>query len=362
MSEAAPPSPTHERARVIGEALAHFEAATRASAGPTLDLTIAKRRVRLRFAGEALAERLVPALAHRVGPPSGHADLTVHLWDRASTGIGMSRAPWSPRELLPGGRVAEAQALGLEVQCQLDSGLVTILDLTAGVATLWIDDAACISRHEAAAPLRQLFASWFPTQSLCMTHAAAVGWRGRGVLLGGASGSGKSTTALLCLDAGLELAGDDYVLVDPGEGGADPTVHGLYATAKVDAPGVARLPNLVAAFDASPYPPGPEDKAIAFLHRHAPERAGRDLALVALLLPVVTGLGETRLEPMSGARALRALAPSTVFQHGGDGRHTLAMLAGLVARLPCFRLALGTDFERIPELIRDLVITGGPTS
>ena len=52
-------------------------------------------------------------------------------------------------------------------------------------------------------------------QGLAPLHAACVGRDGRGVLLMGASGSGKSTVALHCLLRGLDFLSEDSVFVAP---------------------------------------------------------------------------------------------------------------------------------------------------
>jgi hypothetical protein len=52
-------------------------------------------------------------------------------------------------------------------------------------------------------------------RQLVPLHAACVGRNGRGVLLMGESGSGKSTVALLCLLAGFEFLSEDSVFVAP---------------------------------------------------------------------------------------------------------------------------------------------------
>jgi hypothetical protein len=53
------------------------------------------------------------------------------------------------------------------------------------------------------------------TQGLVPLHAACVGRAGRGLLLMGSSGAGKSTVALHCLLQGLEFLAEDEVLVRP---------------------------------------------------------------------------------------------------------------------------------------------------
>jgi hypothetical protein len=52
-------------------------------------------------------------------------------------------------------------------------------------------------------------------QGLMPLHAAAVGYRGRGLLLMGDSGAGKSTMALHCVLQGLEIVSEDGVFVTP---------------------------------------------------------------------------------------------------------------------------------------------------
>lgn len=52
-------------------------------------------------------------------------------------------------------------------------------------------------------------------QGLVSLHAACVGSHGRGVLIMGASGAGKSTVALMCLLQGLDFLSEDAVFVAP---------------------------------------------------------------------------------------------------------------------------------------------------
>jgi hypothetical protein len=52
-------------------------------------------------------------------------------------------------------------------------------------------------------------------QGLVSLHAACIAAAGRGILLMGASGSGKSTITLQCLKAGFEMVSEDSVFVAP---------------------------------------------------------------------------------------------------------------------------------------------------
>lgn len=321
------------------------------------EVAIADARVRLRFAGSGLRDALMPALRHlEVAPaPALPADLTVHLWTTRDTGVPMIDAPWKLTVLEPGAVVPEAAAMGLFAIVRPDCGLFMCYDPAAGVAFVWIEDAARLDRHDRAAPLRPIFTPFFEARGSWVTHAGAVGRGGAGVLLGGRGGSGKSTTSLLCLEAGFDYASDDYVLVDAGGDGRAPFAHSLYATGKVLPEGLRRLRALGPVFDLPPVASdAQEGKAIAWLHGHT-DRLSRGFRLVALLMPQVTGRPETRVVPMTGGMALRLLAPSSVFQQQGDARRVLAALSGLVSRVTCLRLELGTELARIPEVIADVI-------
>ncbi len=59
-------------------------------------------------------------------------------------------------------------------------------------------------------------------QRLVPLHAACVGRAGRGILLVGSSGAGKSTVTLQCLLHGLEILSEDSVFVEPKNDARDP--------------------------------------------------------------------------------------------------------------------------------------------
>src|SRR5690606_30759470 len=133
-----------------------------------------------------------------------------------------------------------------------------------------------------------------------LAHAAAVATNDGAALLAGAGGSGKSTTAALCLADGFAYLGDDYVAVTSSEGRVD--VHTLYATAKPTPDALARLPRFAALVDG---PGTTDDKAVALLAPAFPAAqlpASRQAR--AVLLPRVTNARDTHWAPASHAQAL----------------------------------------------------------
>src|SRR5690606_7936890 len=150
---------------------------------------------------------------------------------------------------------------------------------------------------------------WSGPQRLHVLHSGCVGTDDGAVLLAGRGGSGKSTTALLCLEAGLRYVSDDYCLLEPG---SPPVAHCLYNSGKLHRDHIGRFP----ALRARAVDPNPDkfEKPVIFVHQHYPDQVAGRLPLRAVVLPQVTAQEETRWERISPGEALRGLAPSTIFQ------------------------------------------------
>ncbi|MEO0770938.1 MAG: serine kinase, partial [Cyanobacteria bacterium J06649_4] len=172
-----------------------------------------------------------------------------------------------------------------------------------------------------------------------------------GVLLAGKGGSGKSSTALACLNSELVYASDDYCLVETDP---EPYVYSLYNTAKLKGQAdLERFPHL------APLISNPDsftdEKAMVFLQEHYPEKLINKLPIKAILLPRVMGIPDTHIRRASSMLALKALAPSTIFQLPNTGQSALKMMATLARQVPCYVLELGTDIPQIPRAIATLL-------
>jgi hypothetical protein len=167
----------------------------------------------------------------------------------------------------------------------------------------------------------------------------------------GRGGSGKSTTALACLEAGLRYAGDDFVAI---EARPDPYVHSLYCSGKLESHHLERF-SLLSAAAANPERRG-DEKAIVYAQHARPDAPIAGFPLRAVLVPrIVATSPETRVVPASSSTALTALAPSTMFQLHPSQPNALSEMAALVRRVPCFSLELGYDIDRIPAAVVDLL-------
>lgn len=298
----------------------------------TRSLRVAGRIVRVNFGSRELADRLMPALEHLVCE-AGPAELTIAAWSGGS----LPALPRPERGIV----VDQLTDDRFLTTFQNDEGLLSVIDLERQRALYWCPDPARLPYYESGSPFRLVLNRWLAERNLWMVHAAAVGDDRGGLLLAGPGGSGKSSTALLCLEQGPGFLSEDYTLVELGSA---PVGHSLYASAKLLERDRDRLPGYTPAVTG--------EKLLYFL----PSQTLRSrLALKGLLLPRVSGEAASALRPATPAEALRALAPATVFQLPGVGGKALAAMADLTRRLPCYHLSLGSRREDIPKLLETLL-------
>ncbi len=313
--------------------------------------TIGGYTVRLRFAGSALVPFLAPALEHLAIPPAPQVDLTICVWDSASTKTIMPPRPWKADDLIVRGDVQGYSNERFHTMLSGDVGTVSVLDAAENLGVFWIREASHIPMYERGAPLRVLIHWWMRQRGLGLIHTGAVGLDGNGVLLIGKAGSGKTSTTLISLLNGWTYVGDDYCLLAMND---TAHIYSVYNSAKVNAAHLQNFPTLLSAI-SNPHELS-TDKALLYLYQHHPTSLVTELPIKIIFLPRVTGRAETTVTPISPTSALRALAPSSLFQLPGTGQSEFLLMADLVRRIPCYSLELGTALERIPETMMQVLL------
>lgn len=315
-----------------------------ASPAVTERLVIAERPVLVRFGSLPLAELLARSMRHLRQPFPGPADLVIDCWTGEAGMEADAPGGWGD------GGLSYLERESIHLTWEPPGGPLVIYDRDRRHAWMRFGPLDSIMNWEVATPFRKIMHWWAADRSLQLIHAAAVGDARGGVLLVGRSGSGKSTTALACLAAGLGYAGDDYCLVRPG---TPPRVHGLYLSGKSHARTADLLPGLRERLLSAQRID--EGKSIVFADEIAPSSVALGFPLVAVVVPRITGGDRSRLEPISAAESLRALAPSTVLQMPGKRAAGLARLADLVRSVPSWRLFLGKDPGTAVDVLADLL-------
>ncbi|MFM8862680.1 MAG: hypothetical protein ACKOIA_09555 [Acidimicrobiia bacterium] len=340
------PAPTdRDTIRFVTDTLDAFDAAyTSETHTDVTHATLADRHLRIRYVSPELAERFGANLNHlavdRAETRSDHElDLDIRCWDRSATEVHAPPSPWSIDDHLPTGYIRGLIVGPIRATFDPAARVLCLYDSERRAAVVHAARADLVPLWMDRAPFRTVLTWWAADRGLALLHASAVATASGAVVLAGTSGAGKSTTALRCLLAGLELLGDDACLVGCTP---EPTVHSVYRFAKVDEPLV------------EPLPP-PLSRALPWITDEFvidPGSRHRSRApLRAILLPRITGGAGSRLVPVSRAEALRILGPTTVVEGGAPSREALRAIVDLVGCVPAFRLELGTDPAGIVDAV-----------
>ena len=178
-----------------------------------------------------------PARLHLGDPENGAG---VALWDCEAAAI--------TRPDVPGGADWTAAGEGWRVTSH---GQGRYLCEERPASLLWLDrrkaqlvgcfaNASSLGCADRARPLQRVMSELCRALGIQDIHAALVGKDGRGVLLVGAGGRGKTTASLDALHGGLQFLGDDSVAI--GEDEANRLCgYSLYASARVRAPAAFAL-------------------------------------------------------------------------------------------------------------------------
>lgn len=336
--------------QLYSSARAAFEQAARSAEKKiACDYRIAGRLVRFLFASPALLEATRTPFAHlSVSHERGKPDLTVCLWDCASTGAEPLAADWLSWDEMVATETCVHRSPSLQM-CVNGAQQWSLYNSREKLALCCVPDVTTLMWSKTGTPLMEILRWWTADVGLQFIHAAAVGTSAGGVLLAGRSGSGKSTTAFVCLQAGMAYASDDYCLlaVKP-----TPQAHSIYSTGRLTPDSLHILPRLAAALNDSK-----KDscgKYLFALHEHLPDRIVEHLPIRAVLLPQVTPCVNTNLRRATPAEGYRALAPSTIFQCHPE-LAGCELMAALLRQVPCYHLSLGARPECVPAVIKRLI-------
>jgi hypothetical protein len=313
------------------------------------------------FSDHSLENLLFPALAHQELPgKQTHDDFKILAWDSSHSGVPMCPPPWTIGDYLSRGEIAGYNDERFRAVFHLDSRVLSLYDADRRIGLWWTQDYTQLLLYERAAPFLVLF-HWYALScdDSFLIHAAAVGTGDRGaLLLAGRGGSGKSTTAAACLldDDWLYLA-DDYCVVR--KEAETPTVHSLYCSAKLDGKTLAAFPSLNLRASLSEIGRDPDGKIGFDLYEHFAASFRRELPLRVIVLPRVqkqtNGAHANRFRPAGSGAAVRALAPSTLFQLPSAGANNFRMIAALTNRIPCFDLELRSKPAVVPKSLREFM-------
>ena len=320
---------------------------------------IAGYQVQIQFAGDQLYPHITPALEHLAIEQTDISRCSIFVWDSITTNTQMVPFPLNESNINRITAMNSARVLnptiyfsGNNIKGMYRPGTKTLsmFNAESNIALFWVPDAKQMGYNESSSPLRAIFQWWAKENGLQLVHAGAVGRATEGLLLIGTSGSGKSCTALSCLDSGYTCGGDDHMLLQLEP---IPYAHSLYNVCRLKMGDITRFPYLKPAIIDTSHTG--LNKALVFLNNHFPGKTATGFNIRAVVIPRVSDNVRTKLERVTPATALKALAPSTILQLPGAGRTDLQWMSKFIRQVPGYKLELGQDMENVPYILSSLL-------
>jgi hypothetical protein len=332
--------------------LAHIEDFARKTEPPAVTFSFGPLVVEMKIVGDTFRQRLTHAIEFARLSEPGEPDSAWRILaiDGRTSGIGA-----------PPYRVTNRQHLDRLHHCEHQQLSVRYNSITSTwsayfgaqrLAAIWTADAERLPGWDDAAPCRELFHQMTLPTECFLAHAAGIGVGGKGVLLTGRSGSGKSTTTAAAALSGLLTTGDDIVLIDPRSSRA----HALYDSLKLDLRSAERFFELAAhAVNADREP---SEKCRIHLSQSHPSTFVHQLPINAILLPRADGASKTSIFPATPGEAMRALVPSTICLIRGGESETIRKSTAFLRKIRAFHCNLGSDpmeaVDAISTFVTDL--------
>lgn len=304
----------------------------------------------LKFAGSAMVDALTRAIKHLEISPLKRCDLTICLFDSKSTKTPCIAFPWSHHYYDIRGEVIQYNCDRIYTVVDIHTKVLNLFDKEQGLAIYWIHDAKDLPWWIGGSPLQLILHWWMRGHGYQLTHAAAVGFLEGGVLLAGKSGSGKSTTTLACMRAGMHYVSEDYCLIGDLP---DMWTYCVYNSAKIEEETLQWFPELKSHISNTERLP--REKAFLFHHQFQPEKILPKCPLKALVSLKIEEAQDSYLEPIDTYQAVTALSTSTLWQLTHTGPSAFCHLKRIAESLPCYLLHLGSDLMQAPKLIESLL-------
>ena len=320
----------------------------------TLSVTISlcDLKVRLEFARANFAAQFLDAIAHLVIPHGAEPDYVVQIWSETEVGVQMPKILGSYEDIQLRGDIPNLSNGDIKTAYFSHSRTLNCINLKTRVAIVCAKSFEEIPAFEVACPLRAIFSWILQANNMTFIHAAAVGNKQEAILIGGDSGVGKSTTAISCLQLGMDYLGDDICAISLKNN--TPHVFSVYSSAKIMRQAQNQFTFLKPyQADLSTHVGTPLEKQVYFLAKMG-HIANTKRLIKAIVMPSFKK-PESNMQPFPKGEAARILSISTSTLIPGSNAVYLALAAQLTRLTPVFELNLAHNFDKNYASIQGLL-------
>jgi hypothetical protein len=282
----------------------------------------------------------------------GLPDISLDVWDVDEARLRPARTAPEESALAEHGELLAFSPGARELR-HVGSEFDMLFDTGDARATGWVSSARIQAWHRLR-PWQRIFVAALAASGAETVHGSMVARDGRGALLVGPSGVGKSTTTFACLAAGFACLGDDTIAIDlgAGESGA-PRGSCVHATAKVDVDQLARFPAFEAESDLVD-DPSRSERALRLGGRpSALVTASATVAAIAFPRLAETRRSTTRQIPRSHGAA--GLFRNALSIDGERFEPVFATMTALAEAVPSYTLEVGRDPAGLAAAVEGLL-------
>lgn len=318
----------------------------------THHISLAGLSLQLMFDDIELAKNYVGMMsAHEFDAPCEHRVFVLTAERTASLILpNLDRTSCSPEQFQ---RLVDSA--GMRAAYPFQDGIWKFYDVERKIGVQLTESRQSLPLWDATAPLRQHLHWLLDEKDQRLAHAATLGLDGKGLVMFGAGGAGKSGTTLAGLSVGLKTAGDDYIAL-----GIDDAcfARSLFRVIKQDRSGLARIPLLrqqTAHMDVNW-----RGKVMFDPDEFYAEPFVGELTLGAVVLPRIAHLAEPVVQRVKPREVMLALMTSNLHQFPAETDRGMSFYAELLRRLPSFRLDLSPDAAKNGRLLKAFIAAGFP--
>jgi len=284
-------------------------------------------------------------LAHSSNALGAEPDATVYVLERQELDFWPR---WSARYF----REREVEAEIRETRFRLhyfdECDFWQIFDRETSTGYQLMPHALGYPKWDPGSPLRN-FVHWQLLEvGHSLMHAGTLGNSGRGIMLAGEGGSGKSATVLSGIMHGLNSVGDDYVAFQQEK---SITASKAFEIVKLDPDRMEKLGIGTSDGEA----PNWQGKHLLALDTVAGRSMPSSMTINAICLPFVAGKSRTKIARASAQEAFLALAPSGISQIPSARAEMFGFAASMSKKLPAYRVALGTEPDELVGVLKEFV-------
>lgn len=307
----------------------------------SFDILIANCRIRIHVSSHPLWELVFPALAWQAVESNDDAP-DIQIFAIEGDGI-HSLSPFSI-EIASMNRKMKLSSDDVLTGFDQDHSALSMYDRSNATGIFWTKSVENLPEWEFGAPLRNILTWSLLDRGIYVLHSAGIGLNGRGVLLSGPGGSGKSTTTALCIQAGFQSTGDDYCAVTVGP---KPQVFAIYGLLKL----VPQALGTPLSLDNE----GVRKRSDGKSHFAITTAMTTALSIRALVFTEV-GIRTREEQSIDSREAMLRLIPSGFSQSALSQPEMFFALSELSKATNAFALRVGPDTENVLRILERLCV------